>query len=232
MNDPAIEPAGMPVDSDPPQIDGRTREGRAIREAQAAQGRPQRNAPRRVPSREPARDARGNIVVVGRDGETLSRRRKDDGKDIFDIPEELKEPGWSYQWCAVSINGNSDILLDQNLMFAENGWRAVPASRWEGRFMPRGHKGPIIRGQQMLMERPESLTREAEEENYRKAAQQIRDRDAQLLGRKANLKGSMGPGFEVRKGTNYKGRQTRMSIDMDEALAAPRPQHELAQPGE
>lgn len=227
MNDPAS--SGLPVDPEATKVDMRTREGRAIRAQQAAQ-RQQREPPRQTAPREPMREPARGGVVVGRDGETLSRRRRDDGKDIFDIPAELKEPGWSYQWCAISIAGNSDILMDQNLMFAENGWRAVPAERWPGRFMPAGHKGPIIRGQQMLMERPLSLTLEAEAENKAKAQAQMRDRDQSLMGGKAALRAQMRNGFEM--GGKYRGTGGDLKMSIDPGLDIPRPQHELAEPGE
>lgn len=202
-------------------------------EAQAS-GMPTRGrrAPaRKTSAREPTRDPiRGGIVAVGRDGESLSRRRKDDGKDIFDLPDDMKEPGWGYQWCAVSVVGNEDILIDQNLMLAENGWRPVPADRWPGRFMPIGHKGSIVRGGQILMERPESLCEEAREENYSKAVRQMRDRDEALMGGKANLRNNVSNGLELRERTAYKGRRTQMGID--NAYDIPAPKHELAEPGQ
>src|ERR1035437_3286134 len=124
------------------------------------------SAPARAPTRELTRSpirSSGKAETIGRNGEVLSRKRTAAG-DIFAIPLELIPKGWEYQWCAVSVVGNTEILLDQNLMFAENGWRAVPADRSPGRFMPVGHKGSIVRGGQMLMEPPKSLSDEARAE--------------------------------------------------------------------
>ena len=182
----------------------------------------------RDPSREPARS---DGVIYGRDGEVLSRKRTEVG-DIFAIPQELKDDGWDYQWAAVAVAGNQEVLIDQNLMFAENGWRPVPCDRWPGRFMPHGHKGPIIRGQQMLMERPMELTLQARREEYQKAAGQMRDRDQALMGRKANLKGALDAyGMPIRGG--YPGRTgNAVGMSIDPAVDAPRPEYELAEPGQ
>ena len=167
---------------------------------------------------------RADGPIVGRNGEVLSRKRLDDGKDIFDVPKELIEPGWEMQWCAVSVVGNTEILMDQNLMFAENGWRPVPAERWPGRFMPVGHKGPIIRGSQMLMERPAVLCEQARTEMVSKARRQMNDRDQSLMGGKANLRAaaqSMGVPLSGRQ--RGVGADLRMSIDP--ALDVPTPSY-------
>src|SRR5882757_5838256 len=153
----------------------------AIEKVEAA---PKRGRPRgstRAQGRETNRDpVRGGAVVVrGRDGEVLTRKRTGVG-DIFDVPADLIPAGWSYQWCAVTVVGNTEVLIDQNLMMAENGWRPVPSDRYPGRFMPVGHKGPITRGGQMLMERPEALTEEARSEDIRAAKQLISDRNDSL----------------------------------------------------
>ena len=204
MTDPHTEPyeaEGLPID-----------QGLSV---SAAPQRQTRKGPRQQQPRDLARDpSRPDGVIVGRNGEILSRKRLDDGKDIFDIPKELWEPGWELQWCAVSVVGNTEILLDQNLMFAENGWRPVPAERWPGRFMPQGHKGPIIRGSQMLMERPAQLCQEARSEMVSKARRQMNDRDQSLMGGKANLRGaaqSLGVPLSGRQ--RGVGADLRMSID-------------------
>jgi len=80
----------------------------------------------RTQTRAPARTrSDGRIEIEGRGGEVLSRTRTYVG-DIFEIPLEMIEKGWSFQWNAVSIAGNSDIILDQNHMMHQNGWRPVP----------------------------------------------------------------------------------------------------------
>jgi polyribonucleotide nucleotidyltransferase len=62
----------------------------------------------------------GRIEVEGRGGEVLSRTRTYVG-DIFEVPQSDIPKGWGYQWNAVSIAGNSDILLDQSHMMHQNG---------------------------------------------------------------------------------------------------------------
>lgn len=165
----------------------------------------------------------GRAVVTGRDGEQLSRKRTSSG-DIFHVPSELIPKGWEYQWVAVSVVGNTEILMDQNLMMRENGWRPVPAERYPGRFMPEGHKGAIVRGGQMLMERPKTLSDEARAEDLAAARQLISDRNDSL--KLTRTKQELGTGFEMSKKYRGTGGDIRMSID--QALDAPRPEHELA----
>lgn len=180
--------------------------------------------------REPMREARGGLVVQGHNGEQLSRKRKDDGTDPFFIPPDLIPPGWSYQWVAQSVKGSQDEVADHNLMLYENGWRAVPADRHPGRFMPVGHKGNIIRGAQMLMERPKALTDEANAEMVEKARQQMMDRDEALMGNKAALRQAMRNGMEM--GGKYRGTGGSLKMSIDPALDIPAPSHPLAEPGE
>jgi hypothetical protein len=209
-------------------------EGLDIDQGLSVSAHPQRQTrknPRQAQGRDLGRaPSRSEGVVLGRDGQPLSRKRLDDGKDIFDIPKEYWEEGWEFQWCAVSITGNSEILMDQNLMLSENGWTPVPSERWPGRFMPAGHKGPIIRGSQMLMERPKQLCDEARAEAIMKAKRQMSDRDQALMGGKANLRGKMPGGFEM--GGKYRGTGGDLRMSIDRALDVPMPEHTLAEPGE
>lgn len=189
---------------------------------------PQRGRPRgparagnREPNRDPARS--GAVVVRGRDGEVLSRKRTGLG-DIFDVPKELIDPDWTMQWNAITVVGNSEVLTDQTLMMAENGWRPVPADRpgFAGRFTAVGSKGAIIRGGQRLEERPLSLTEDARREEIGKARQQMSDRNESL-----KLSGvTKGTGFEM--GGKYRGTGGDIRMKIDPALDVPQPQHTLA----
>lgn len=176
-----------------------------------------RTASQRAQTREPTRDPvrHGRVVVQGRDGEVLTRKRTSVG-DIFHVPPELVPPGWTFQWVAVSVVGNTEILMDQNLQMAENGWRPVPAERYPGRFMPAGHKGNIIRGGQMLMERPEELTKEARREDIINAKQLISDRNDAL--KLSGVKDKMGPGYEMSQ--KYRGTGGRVQMSIDKGLYA------------
>lgn len=183
---------------------------------------PEPVAKARTPMRSPKT---GRSQAVGRNGEVLSRQRTQTG-DIFEIPRSLIPDGWDYQWCAVSVTGNTEILLDQNLMMAENGWRPVPAERYPGRFMPVGHKGSIVRGGQMLMERPLVLSEEARAEDIKAAHQLISDRNESLkLG---SVKKDMASGFEMSR--KYRGTGGDIRISIDREHDAPTPKYDLADP--
>jgi hypothetical protein len=121
--------------------------------------------PERQPGRTNARDAvRANAVVAhDRDGNPIYRKR-DSISDEFSIPDDLREPGWDYQWIRTSVHGQEDVSNQVNMQ--ENGWRFVPASRkgWDGRFMPKGYQGAIFKSGLSLMERPAVLTEEARKE--------------------------------------------------------------------
>lgn len=178
-------------------------------------GEPQPEAsPTRTQTRvSPRTKADGRMEVVGRGGEVLSRTRTYVG-DIFEVPEELKEKNWSYQWNAVSIAGNSDIILDQNHMMHQNGWRPVPAERFAGKLVPKGSTGPIIRGQQMLMERPQSMTDEANREDQKNANELISARNESL--KLTKVQGQLPDGMEM--GKKYRGTGGGMRITTDKSM--------------
>lgn len=228
-----------------PKIDKRTKAGRALAEqeraaVEAAAQRTlpidegaiaapvQRRATARQPNRETPRDVSrqpsrsGRVVVEGHNGEILSRKRTG-GIDPFYIDPAIIPKGWEYQWNAISVTGNAEILADQNLQMAENGWRAVPSDRHPGRFMPAGHVGSIIRGGQRLDERPRALSDEARAEDLKAAGQLISDRNEAL--QLTSMRGKMPDGFEMNR--NYKGTGGRVSISIDHATDAPRPAHDI-----
>lgn len=170
--------------------------------------------------------ARGRVTATSRDGqEVLSRRRTSTG-DIFNIPAELIERGWEMQWIAISVVGNQEVVMDQNLMMLENGWRPVMADRFPGRFMPAGHKGHIVRGGQGLYERPKVLCDEARAEDISAARQLISDRNESL--KLTGVKNQLGSGFEM--GGKYRGTGGDVRMSIDRALDAPTPEHKLAEP--
>ncbi len=130
-----------------------------------------------VPIQEPLRE--GAVVVRGRDGETLTRKRTQ-SSDQFFIPDEVVPQGWSYQWNCLEVAGQPQV--GQRMAMAENGWRPVPAGRHPGRFMPNGtaNDAPIIRDSLILEERPIELTMEARAEEAAKARRQVLDQQEQL----------------------------------------------------
>jgi len=184
-------------------------------------GRPRKQV--NDPVRESVRNTSGNVVVQGRDGEVLTRSRKE-GIDPFDVPLSFIPRGWSYQWNAISSYGNKEIFQAQNIEFYQNGWRPVPASRHDGFFMPRGETGPVVVRGQMLMERPQELTDEARAEAEHRARQQMRDRDEALMGGKALARSSMRGGFEM--GGKYRGTGGDVRVTVDPALDIERPSYQ------
>lgn len=168
----------------------------------------------------------GGDEILGRDGEILTRKRSGTS-DPFHIDPSWIEAGWSYQWVAHTVVGNSEVVQDQLLGMLENGWRPVKAGRFPGRFMPAGTpaEAHIIRGGQGLYERPIALTKEARAEDEQIARQQMIDRDQSLMGKKANLAGAMQNGFSMDR--KYRGTGGDVRLSIDPALDVPAPTHQL-----
>lgn len=103
----------------------------------------------------------------------LRRRLLKGDEDRFAVDETKKPPGWSYNWKRQSTFGLPD---DEHLVRMQmQGWTPVPAERHPEYFLnglaPKG--GAIIRGGQVLMERPQELTAEAEAEDRMRAKGQL-----------------------------------------------------------
>lgn len=231
----------MNIDADPEirksgKIDMRSKEGRAMKAqtqsdadgrlaaapGRAASRQPVRQTAQREPLRQPAR----NGVVLGRDGEVLTRTRTETG-DPYHIPANIVPDGWSYQWNVVTVYNSQDQCMSQTMGMFENGWRPVPAERHDGMFVPRGTKGEILRGGQRLEERPATLTAQAKAEDVMKAKRQISDRNESLM---LEVKKGMKNGLEM--GGKYRGTGGDMRMSIDPGLDIPAPQHQLAEPGE
>ena len=219
-----------------PRIDGRTKEGRALRAAErmSIDGPDDMTAPESAPARgamrsqvrEPAREGmRAGNVVIGRDGEQLTRTRKS-GIDPFQVDQRIIPQGWEYQWCAVSSYGNAEIMRSLMTEYHQNGWRPVPANRHDGLYMPKGDSGNIIVRGQMLCERPKELSDEARREDYNMAVRQMRDRDAALMGGKANIRNNMNNGMSM--DTKYRGVGADLRLTIDKSLDAPKPSYQDA----
>ena len=189
--------------------------------------RGRRANPRDTTPREPMRDAARSAEVRGRDGEVLTRKRKQ-GVDPYEIPPHIIPKGWTYQWNAIAVMGNTDIVLDQGLGMYENGWRPVPAARHPGMFVAHGTSGAVVRGGLRLEERPAELTKEARADEVLTAKQLISDRNESL--KLSAVKNGLGSGMEMSKRYRGTGGDIRMSID--KALDIEAPSHELAEPGE
>lgn len=179
-------------------------------------------------TREPTRDGTRDTVWYGRDGEVLTRKQTA-LSDPYTIPPELKDDGWDFQWNAVSVVNNTEVVVHQDSMMQANGWRPVPADRrgFKERFGMSGPKNPancIIIGGLRLDERPLGMTEAAKAQEYKAATNQIRDRDAALLGGKAALAQTLNnQGLGVDRG-GYKGRRSQVQMDIDPE--APRPSYQ------
>lgn len=135
----------------------------------------------REPMREGMRDVpEGRAVAVGRDGKPVYRRTTN-ASDPFWIDPTMIEKGWTYEWKRHSTLNQEDPGYAAEL--AQNGWTPVPAERHPGYFMPADYTGAVIRRGLILMERPETLTQEARDEE-RAAARGAIASQQQLFGQR------------------------------------------------
>lgn len=117
-------------------------------------------------ARKAARPEKRN-TARGRDGETITRNV--DYGDQFHIPEHFIEKGWSMQWCRESVYNKPDAAEMVRMQHA--GWRPVNPDRVGYDSAVEGDS--LRRDGLILMERPKSLTEEAQRENQEKATQQF-----------------------------------------------------------
>ena len=141
------------------------------RETARGDARPPLRGDVRPDQRPPQRLEPGQFV--GRDGEILTfAAGGETGSDEFYVPEELKEPGWSYQWIACTVHNkpNHGEMRDMHL----NGWRPVKPHQLGGYFerYAEGRDYIEFKGQ-MLVERPQSMTDAARERDKRAADAQF-----------------------------------------------------------
>lgn len=189
-------------------------------------------ATRRAATRQPARDAtreticitprRGAMVVTGRDGEQLTRRRTQVG-DPYHVPGKEIPDGWTYQWNPVTVLNEEQTRM-QNMHYA-NGWRPVLAQRHPGRWTKPGHTGDIIVEGLRLEERPEELTDEALQEEAHKARQQVRDQTESL-----RLSKKLPEGFQA--GQRYRGTGADVRLSIDRSLEIPPSEYQPADDNE
>lgn len=123
------------------------------------------------------------------------RRRKYKGAevpDVFHIPPEDIPVDTSYQWNNKSVFGQENPSYDAYM--ANQGWQPVPAERHPHLVQP-GHTGPIVVRGQILMERPMELTKEAMQEDYDRARNEVRRKEEQLYGERPNTEGGRSLGI-------------------------------------
>ena len=183
--------------------------------AAARRGRPPGRASARPAAREPVRTEAVREIPRG-----LKRVRRDQ-TDQFDFPQSIIPEGWSYQWCAVSVYNNADVVRSKSMGYYENHWRAVMHERHPGVFAPPGTTGPIIRDGMCLQERPKYLTDEAKAEQVIAAKTQLRAQTESTMGRLAK---HLGPGMEAPNAYQRGRFQTdQAKIQIDRSMDIPPP---------
>lgn len=146
--------------------DGRTKEGRAMRqasqEAPAAKVDVKTSSLARAEAR--LREIRENIP----DGGAL--------RDKFWAPQAPE--GWTYEWKVRTVM--NEEMSSYIVELARNGWEAVPLSRYP-EMMPSGWSGQTIEVEGLvLMERPSVLTEEDRAIEARNAREAVMTKEAQL----------------------------------------------------
>lgn len=141
--------------------------------------------PRRViatpqPTRgRPADQAAAAVEAVDPEtGKPFTRRgRALGGGNQFDVPIDLQDPNWSYEWKTTAV-ANQPVEASYSMAAYEGGWRPVRATgRWMKMCPPGYPDGKAIeRDGQMLYMRPKSLNTEAQQEDLDVANKQLSDR--------------------------------------------------------
>lgn len=108
-----------------------------------------------------------------------TRRRKSViNENIFYIPEEEIPEGSSYEWKRWTVHGLEDPFYIAQMR--EQGWEPVDPKRHPN-WLPPGYAQPhIIKGGQILMERPIELTEEARAEQRSLSKRQVREAEQRL----------------------------------------------------
>jgi hypothetical protein len=119
---------------------------------------------------EPVRAALPDFANMSED-ELLAYVQQQESGDQYTIPYGIEPDGMSYQWKRHEVYGKPDYANMSDL--EQKGWRAVPQSRHDGRWMPPGTSGPTLRDGLMLMEIPTPLLRAKETMRNRSAVQQV-----------------------------------------------------------
>ncbi len=119
----------------------------------------------------------GRAVALNRAGLPVQRAAAEAGVDQFYIPPHLPPPGWSWEWKEDTVLG--EIRQGVAALQAQVGWEAVMYESYPGVFAPeydehgKPTKGPVRRGGLALKERAATLTKEAFEDEKRKAAERV-----------------------------------------------------------
>lgn len=150
-------------------IDGRTREGRALKSGASVRETPEQS---RARAEARIREIRGNPDLQGLE------------RDKYYAPPP--PDGFDYQWKLRSVMGQDDN--DRIRQVEASGWEPVPLQR-HPELMPKGYAGNTIEvGGLVLMERPKFFTDEARAEEKRLAREAVLMKEQQMRdGRAGDL---------------------------------------------
>jgi len=146
----------------------------------------------------------GRVAVMGRHGKMVTRRVTN-SEDKFFIGQEDIPEGWSYQWIALTVDGEEQRRTVAN--FVMGGWEPVGMDRYPGRYGPSHDSKNKLNTEHIIVdglglyERPEELTKEAREEEIAAARNLIRTRNDQFVPRlpEARSQRLRGTGLQARR---------------------------------
>lgn len=100
--------------------------------------------------------------------------------DPFYVPEDLKDPRFTYEWKATHIMGK-ELDAAHQASIQQQGWVPAPAKLFK-QMLPKGATASVIeRGGQMLFMRPKELTDRSRLLDKKKANDQVKSK-MQALG--------------------------------------------------
>jgi len=115
----------------------------------------------------------------------INEDHAEDEPDRLKVPKHIVPDGMEYQWITDKVFGQT--FGQRRGTFEMKGWEAVPASRHDGLFTPRGYEGEIEIDGLVLMERPKVLSDRARAATDRRAREVVQTKEMQLKG--GNLSG-------------------------------------------
>jgi hypothetical protein len=146
----------------------------------------------------------GRVAVQGRDGKMITRRVTNVEDKFYVAKEDIPE-GWSYQWIALSVEGEPQRRTVAS--FRMGGWEEVLMDRYPGRYGPthtkdgKVNKEHIVVDELGLYERPIELTEEARGEEIAAARSLIKTRNDQFVPRLPDARSQRlrGTGLQARR---------------------------------
>jgi|SRR5215469_9287301 len=123
------------------------------------------------------REATPRQAMPPTNGDRLHRRRR--STNIHEFPLSIIPKGMTYEWKRLAVYGKPDSSHQINLR--ENHWSPVPASR-HPEYAEDGETVITRGGADILMERPEYLTAEAQMEDINEALRPIQVTEEKLYG--------------------------------------------------